>query len=50
MKHGEGLRFFAGALLLASGALLLAMGIKNGEMVTVMQKAIRICMECVGIG
>jgi len=50
MKRGEKMRYAAGLLLLAAGAVMMAAGIRNGEMVTVMQKAIRICMECIGIG
>ncbi|NLG04506.1 MAG: hypothetical protein GX567_11870 [Clostridia bacterium] len=36
-------------LLLAAFALVVA-GIARGENITVMQKAINICMECIGIG
>lgn len=37
------------ALLLAA-VLMIGFGIWRGEANTVMEKAIRLCMECVGIG
>ena len=36
--------------LAALGALFMAFGIYRGEMPIVLQKAINICMECIGIG
>lgn len=36
--------------LLAAGIAFLVLGIFRGEMSTVMMKAARICLECVGIG
>lgn len=36
--------------LLTAGVALLALGIVRGEERVVLQKAIRICLECIGIG
>lgn len=38
------------ALLLVLGAALMALGLARGEGHVVLQKAVRICLECVGIG
>lgn len=32
------------------GLLLMLFGIRRGEMAVVLQKAINICLECIGIG
>ncbi|MBR5094778.1 MAG: thioredoxin [Oscillospiraceae bacterium] len=45
MKRGT-----IGALLLALGAVLTAVGCLLGQHSAVMAKAVRVCMECVGIG
>ena len=37
-------------LLLAAGMLFFLAGIFRGESAVVLSKAIKICMECVGIG
>jgi len=37
-------------ILLAAGLLLLVAGIVRGEVPAVLQKAARICLECIGIG
>lgn len=38
------------AALIAAGAAFVWLGIARGEMETVYQKAIRVCLECIGIG
>lgn len=38
------------AVLLISGAIMLGFGAMRGEVETVLSKAIRLCLECVGIG
>lgn len=37
-------------VLLASGAVMLGLGAMRGEVETVLSKAIKLCLECVGIG
>lgn len=37
-------------VLLLMGAAFMAFGIWRGEMAVVFQKAINICLECIGIG
>lgn len=37
-------------LLLGIGAALVAIGAAMGQPAAVMAKAVRVCMECVGIG
>ena len=37
-------------LLMAAGLVLLGLGIAQGQSAQVMAKAVRICMECVGLG
>jgi hypothetical protein len=32
------------------GAVLLTVGVMRGEMDIVLQKAVRICLECIGLG
>ena len=49
MKNGNSSRT-AGFILLAAGAALTAAGLLQGQYASVIAKAIRICMECVGIG
>lgn len=40
----------AGVLLAVLGLVLMGIGISRGEMEVVLQKAINICLECIGIG
>jgi len=44
------LRILIPAALLTGGIALFVVGIVRGEAFTVFQKAIRICLECIGIG
>ncbi len=37
-------------LLIAAGIAMIAAGVYRGEAFTVLLKATRICMECIGIG
>lgn len=41
---------FVPCLMLCAGILLIALGVWRGEAEIVFEKAIRICLECVGIG
>lgn len=41
---------FAGVIVAAAGLLLALVGFYRGEADTVVAKAIRICLECIGIG
>lgn len=41
--------FFQGTLLIV-GMVMLCVGVMRGEADTVLSKAIRLCLECVGIG
>ena len=40
----------AGWILLAAGTALAAIGLLQGQYASVLAKAVRICMECIGIG
>lgn len=40
----------AQTVLLVVGMAMLCFGVLRGEAVTVLSKAVRLCLECVGIG
>lgn len=40
----------SGFILLVIGAVFVCIGILHGEPLQVMQKAVKICLECIGIG
>lgn len=46
---GKKKAFLQGTLLLA-GMVMLCFGVMRGEVDTVFSKAVRLCLECVGIG
>lgn len=41
---------WAALLLFAMGGVFVAVGVARGEAATVLAKAVRICLECIGIG
>ena len=41
---------WSGFFLAAIGIVMMGFGIYRGEMAVVLEKAINICMECIGIG
>ncbi|MDY6037763.1 MAG: CD1871A family CXXC motif-containing protein [Eubacterium sp.] len=43
-------RKIAGICVFAIGILFIIYGVHRGEVNTVLSKAVRICLECVGIG
>lgn len=43
-------RNICSALTAAVGALMMAFGVYRGELAEVFSKAVRICLECIGIG
>lgn len=42
--------FRTGFLLSAIGLAMMGIGIYRGEMEVVLEKAVQICLECIGIG
>lgn len=38
------------ALWLAVGGLLIAIGVSRGELAEILARAIRVCLQCIGIG
>ncbi len=43
-------RDMAALLLIFFGAMIIIIGVDSGEVQILWQKAIRICLECIGIG
>lgn len=37
-------------ILLVAGVVMIGVGAQRGEVATVFTKAVRICLECIGIG
>ncbi len=50
MNFGHGKKAVAQVVFLVVGVAMLCFGIWRGEAVTVLSKAIKLCLECVGIG
>lgn len=46
----EKYRAYLGLAIFLASMAMMAYGINRGEMQVVLNKAIRICMECIGIG
>ena len=43
-------RIIAPTAILALGIALIALGIWRGELPDIVQKAVNVCLECIGIG
>ncbi len=50
MELSHGKKAAAQAALLMIGAAMLCFGVWRGEAATVLSKAVKLCLECVGIG
>lgn len=50
MELSHGKKAAAQAMLLIAGAAMLCFGVWRGEVATVLSKAVKLCLECVGIG
>ncbi|MDR2658175.1 MAG: thioredoxin [Oscillospiraceae bacterium] len=46
----EGGRRWISPTLIGCGTILIVIGVARGELGVILMKAIRVCMECVGIG
>ena len=46
----EKYRVYLGPAIVLASVAMMAYGVNRGEMQVVLNKAIRICMECIGIG
>lgn len=50
MRGMDWLKAYGGWVFLAVGAAFLGIGILRGEHLMVLAKAIRVCLECIGLG
>ena len=50
VRISERTAFFLGIAILILGAAFMVFGIWRGERAVVCDKAVKICMECIGIG
>ena len=50
MKLSHVKKTAAQVVLLVAGVVMLCFGVWRGEAATVLSKAIKLCLECVGIG
>ena len=50
IKMTKKIRIIISCTLLITGITMMLLGILRGEAETVFEKAIRVCMECIGIG
>ncbi|MGE5560917.1 MAG: CD1871A family CXXC motif-containing protein [Chloroflexota bacterium] len=39
-----------GYLAMVAGLILMALGVMRGEVQAVLEKAVRVCLQCIGIG
>ncbi len=50
MRSKDKCRLALSLALLALGAVFVALGVGRGETAVVLQKAVNICFECIGLG